>query len=284
MTQPNSQQAEYWNEVSGPKWVAHADLIDEQIAPIGLEAIERAAPASGERVLDLGCGCGQTTVELARRVGDEGEVRGIDLSGPMLADARRRAKAQGLQQVRFDQADAQVCELPAGHFDLAFSRFGVMFFDDPVAAFANVRRGVAPGGRLCFAAWQEITKNPWMVAPAMSAAKHAALPERPAEGAPGPFAFADAKRVEGILADAGWRDVEHASVERELAIGAGRALDDIVDFALQMGPAGAAMRDASAEVRAAVHETAVADLSAFYEQGALRLPGAAWIFTATTPG
>lgn len=284
MSGPNAQQVTHWNEVSGPKWVANAELIDAQIAPIGAKAIERAAIVQGERVLDVGCGCGQTSVELGRRVGPGGGVLGVDLSQPMLEDARRRAASAGLGHVRFEQADAQVHDFVPGHFDLAFSRFGVMFFEDPATAFSNIRRALRPGARLCFVSWQEIGRNPWMVAPAMSAAKHVELAAPAGEGAPGPFAFADAKRVTGLLEQAGWNDVVHASLEQEMVIGEGRALDEIVEFVLQMGPAGTALRDAPGDVLDAVRETATADLASFYANGALRMPSAAWLVTATAPG
>ncbi len=284
MTEVNAEQTEYWNDVSGPKWVENADLIDQQIAPIGLRAIDHAAPRAGERVLDVGCGCGQTSIELGRRVGGEGSVLGVDLSGPMLADARRRAEAEGQRHVRFEQGDAQVRAFESGGFDLAFSRFGVMFFEDSVAAFANIRGALAPGGRLCFVAWQEMGRNPWMVLPAMSAAKHVELPPRGPEGSPGPFAFADAEAVTAMLAEAGWQSVAVESVEIELGIGDGLGLESTVEFLLQMGPAGAALREAGDDVRAAAKETAMADLEAFHRDGALRMPSAAWLFTASARG
>ena len=162
MTKPNAQQIEYWNELSGPKWVTFADTINAQLEPIGLEAMDRADVRPGQRVLDVGCGCGQTSVELGRRVGDTGEVLGVDISGPMLDDAQRRAAEAGAGHVHFSQADAQTVTIEPGGFDLLFSRFGVMFFEDSAAAFSNLRRALAADGQLCFVCWQEIARNPWM--------------------------------------------------------------------------------------------------------------------------
>ncbi len=280
MTQPNAEQTEYWNVVNGPKWVENADVIDQQIAPIGLRALDHAAAREGERVLDVGCGCGQTTIELGRRVGPSGSVTGVDLSGPMLADARHRAEAAGQSHVRFEQGDAQVRAFAPSSIDLVFSRFGVMFFDDPVAAFANIRTALAPGGRLCFVCWQEIANNPWMVLPALSAAKHVEMPPRPPEGGPGPFSFADADATARKLVDAGWQAVTFEPIEIELAIGEGLALDQTVDLLLQMGPAGAALRNANDEIRAAAKASAITDLAPFHTGGAVRMASATWLFSA----
>ena len=280
MTKPNAQQIEYWDELSGPKWVALADTIDAQLEPLGFATMDLAGVREGERVIDVGCGCGQTGLELARRVGSGGEVLGVDVSGPMLADARARCERAGLGHLRFLQADAQTHAFEAGRFDLLFSRFGVMFFEDPAAAFANLRTALVDDGRLCFVCWQEIGRNPWMVAPAMSAAKHVEMPERPPENAPGPFAFADAARVEGILEAAGFSTVSHRALEGEMAVGEGRSLEEIVGFMLQLGPAGAAMREAGEDATAQVLATATEDLRPFYREGAIRMPYAAWQFTA----
>lgn len=276
----NAQQIEYWNEVSGPKWVALADRIHDQIAPIGALAIERAAAASGEHVLDVGCGCGQTSIELARRVGETGAVLGIDISGPMLEDARRRKELAGLPQLAFLQADAQVHAFEAQSFDVLFSRFGVMFFEDPVRAFSNLRNALKREGRLCFVCWQAITRNPWMLTPAQAAAQHIELTPPADPNAPGPFAFADRDRVTGILADAGFRDASCEELSGELSVGRGLGFAETLDFLTQMGPAGAALREASPETVAKVKESMHAALSPFYDGEALVMGYAAWLVTA----
>jgi SAM-dependent methyltransferase len=182
-TGPNAQQIEYWNAQSASKWVALQSLLDQQLGPLGLATIERAELAAGERVLDIGCGCGQSSLQLAERVAPGGSVLGIDVATAMLERARERALELGLGHVRFENADAQTFAFAPASFDLAFSRFGVMFFADPVAAFANVRAALAPGGRLSFLCWQEIGRNPWVRVPLMAAAKHVPLPEpRPRAG------------------------------------------------------------------------------------------------------
>jgi SAM-dependent methyltransferase len=180
-------------------------------------------------------------------VGEHGEVLGVDLSEPMLEVARRRSTGRGL---RFENADAQTAPLPPGHFDLSFSRFGVMFFADPVAAFANLRRALRAGGRLTFLCWQPPNRNPWMSVPMMALAEVVPLQPPPPPDAPGPFSFGDPARVERILTEAGFRDVTIDAVEQPVWIGGrGGSLDDVVDFALDLGPASRALGDAPAEQR-----------------------------------
>lgn len=288
---PNAQQIAYWNEVSGAKWVAMNDVIDAQLEPLGAAALDRAAPTPGERVLDVGCGCGHTSLELARRVGPSGEVVGVDVSAPMLARARDRAREAGLANVRFHQADAQTVrfaadgtgDLPAD-FDLAFSRFGVMFFADPQAAFANLLRALRPGGRVAWATWQSLADNPWMRVPMAAAAEHLPKVDPPPPEAPGPFAFADAARVERLLRAAGFEAVAHESIVRELRVGGGGTLDEAVAFLLQLGPVGVALRDASGDARAAVMEAVRAALAPYFDGAAVRLRAASWIVTARRPG
>ena len=277
---PNAQQIQYWNEQSGPKWVALQDVIDAQIAPLGLLAMERAALAAGERALDVGCGCGRTSLELARRVGPNGRVLGADISTVMLNHARETARARSVANVEFIEADAQTHDFERAAFDLLFSRFGVMFFADPTVAFSNLRGAVRDGGRVTFVCWQALPENPWMFVPLMAAAQLIPLPAPPAPGAPGPFAFADSERVRGILTNAGFADVAFEAVNETLSIGAGADLDQTVEFLLQMGPTGNALREAgaqlSAELRAAVREALVP----YQTPDGVRMASAAWIVTA----
>jgi len=277
---PNEEQVAYWNEVAGPKWVALCDVLDAQLAPLGADAIDRAAPREGERVVDVGCGCGSTSLELARRVGPRGSVLGVDVSGPMLEEARRRADEAGLAQLDFERGDAQVLALPEAGADLVFSRFGVMFFADPVAAFANLRRALADGGRLAFLCWQPIGENPWMLVPALAAAEHVELPAPAGPDAPGPFAFGDPERVRRILGDAGFRGAACEDYRGRVTVGAGLPLDRIIDFLQQMGPAGRALQDAPAETRAAA-AAAMREAVAPYDTGdGLAMDFAAWIVSA----
>ena len=278
---PNADQIRYWNDESGPKWVALHSMIDDQIAPLGLEAIERADVQAGESVLDIGCGCGATSLELAERVGPGGSVTGLDVSEPMLARARERAAECGLAQLTFVNGDAQTFAFDAGSRDLVYSRFGVMFFEDPTAAFANLRSALRPGGRVAFACWQEVRRNPWMFVPLMAVAQHLPLPTPPAEGGPGPFAFADPEHVHGILSRAGFAHIEVANHEAELALAGGSNLEQVVDFVLQMGPVGQALRESETTVRANAREAVQEALEPYRTSDGVRLAGATWIVSAS---
>jgi SAM-dependent methyltransferase len=280
---PNAEQIAYWNEQSGPRWVAQEARLDATFGELGHAALARAAPRPGERVLDVGCGCGGTTLELAAGVGTDGEAVGIDVSSLMLARARERARAAGVR-ARFLDADAQTHRFEGGGFDLIYSRLGVMFFADPVAAFRNLLGALRPGGRLCFLCWQALARNPWMRVPLEAVARHAPLPPMLAPGAPGPFAFADAGRVRSILEQAGFAEVRLEPLERELVLGGEPSLEGAVRFALEgVGPAVAALREASAEVRAAAARSVAEALAPYAGPQGVLLPSAAWIATARRP-
>ena len=281
---PNAEQIEYWSRRGGPTWVEHQRQVDASIRPYGDAAIERGAPAPGERVLDLGCGCGETTLQLSQRVAPGGSVTGIDISDVMLDRARGRARLAAAAGVRFENADAQTHAFAPGSFDLAFSRFGVMFFVDPVAALANVARALAPGGRLAFVCWQQVAKNPWTLVPMTAAAKYVELPARPEPGAPGPFAFGDGARLRGILERAGYADVGLESFEHDFRLGGAGGLDAAVEFVTKIGPTARLLADASAETRARVADALREALAPHLTDEGVRLASAAWLVTARRPG
>ncbi|AUX44519.1 SAM-dependent methyltransferase [Sorangium cellulosum] len=277
---PNADQIRYWNEVAGPKWVVLHDIISAQIRPLGLLAMDHAGLAAGERVLDIGCGIGETTREIGRRVGPGGSAVGVDISAPMLDSAREAARAAGAANVTFVNADAQTAALP-GPFDVLYSRFGVMFFAEPQAAFTNLRSALRKGGRLAFVCWRSLQENPWLLVPATAAARHLPLPQ-PDPHAPGPFAFADAARVRDILSRAGFVRIHHEPIDRELSVAGGKSLDETVEFLLQMGPTASALREAQPEpelldrVRAEVREA----IAPHQGPEGVRMAGAVWIVTA----
>lgn len=279
-TGPNAEQIRYWNETAGPKWVALQDLLDAQIGELGVAAIDAAGIAPGHDVLDIGCGCGQSTLEIARRIGPDGSVLGVDISAPMLQRAAKQAAEAGLSQASFRNADAQTHTFAEASADHVFSRFGVMFFADPPGAFANLRNALRPSGRLTFLCWQPITENPWMLTPLLAAADHIPLPSPPAPGAPGPFAFANPDFVREILERAGFTEIVFDSLRRSVIVGGGGDVDRAVDFVLQMGPTGAALRDADADVLPRVREAVRAALEPFATEDGIRMDAAAWIVSA----
>lgn len=279
MSTANAAQEAYWNETAGRTWAALQDRIDRQIRPLGLAAMDRLAPAAGETVIDVGCGCGDTSLELARRVGPEGEVLGLDISGPMLEVARRRAEEAGAEGLEFRQADAQVAALPGGR-DAVFSRFGVMFFADPTVAFRNLRRSLRPGGRLAFVCWRPLAENLWMRLPAETAADLAPAAPPPEPEAPGPFAFADPDRVRRILAGAGFEGIDIAPHDE--AIG-GLDLEGTVEMSFRVGPLGAILRerpDLAPVLRERVREA----VRPWLRDGAVYMPSATWLVGARNPG
>ncbi len=272
----NAGQIEHWNADAGDAWARLQARMDAQIGPLGEEALEALGPRPGERIIDVGCGCGDTSLALATRVSPGGSVTGIDISRPMLAVARRRAAATGAR-VEFLEADAETHAFPAGEADAIFSRFGVMFFERPARAFANLRSALKTGGRLAFLCWQGPEKNPFITAP-MMAARPLLAPEPPPDPhAPGPFAFADGERVAGILREAGFANIHVEPRERTLAAG---SLDQVMEVALNIGPLGRALReqpDRREPVVQAVRDAMSARAGA---DGIIHLPTATWVVTA----
>jgi len=277
----NADQIAYWNDQAGRTWVELGELLDRQIEGVGLRGIEALAPRAGEQILDIGPGGGRTSLLIAERVGPQGRVVGVDISRPMLEIARRRAKAAGAANVAFVESDAQTYPFPPADFYGAFSRFGVMFFADPTAAFANILKALKPGGRLVFVCWRSLAENPWMTTPMAAAAGllPPGPPALPEPGAPGPFAFADADRVRGILSGAGFSNIALTPVDMPIG---GNSLDESLTLALRVGPLGARLRD-NPQMAGPVREAVRKALEASLTNGKVWMPGAVWIVTARRP-
>lgn len=277
---PNADQIELWNRDEALHWVAEADRYDGQLRPLGDAAMERAAFRPGERVLDVGCGCGQTTMAIAARVGPSGSVTGIDISEPMVRRAAETANQEAIDNVSFELADAQTHELSASSFDAAYSRFGIMFFSDPVAAFANLARALRPGGRLVFACWRELGQQPWVLVPAVAALEHVPLPDLGEPGQPGMFALADPDRTRSILTQAGFVDVAVDAVDRPITYAGGGSADQVVDF-LRAGNFGQTLLADAAPDAAWAAMAAARDALAQYEtpEGVV-LDAGIWVVSA----
>ena len=272
---PNAAQIDYWNACAGQSWVDGQEALDIELKPWGDKVIAALAPRAGERLIDVGCGCGATTLMLAAAVGPSGRVLGADISAPMLALARRRAETAGLAQASFVLADAQTHEFEPA--DGVFSRFGVMFFADPVAAFANLRSALAPGGRIAFVCWRPLEENPWVSVPMSGVAPLLAEPPTvAAPGAPGPFAFADRDRLSAILKGAGFARTE---IERHDLMTGWGDLDASVRVATSIGPVGAALRN-NPQLAGKAAEAVRAALTPYLTAEGVRLNASAWVVRA----
>lgn len=277
MADDNASQIRDWDGVVGERWAAEQETTDERIRPFGLAAMTAAAPQPGERVLDVGCGCGDTSLALAQAVGPMGAVVGVDVSSPMLAVARRRAG--NAANLSFIRADASHTDLP-GPFDLLYSRFGVMFFDDPPAAFLRMRQAMKPTGRLAFACWQSAGANPWAAVPAVAARQAAGLDAAAADPfAPGPFAFGEASRVSSILEKAGFVGVQTKGFEAPMYLGSSPR--SAAEGATRIGPASRVLREAGEAVLPVVTDAIEKALRPYMAtDGTVAFPGRVWIVTA----
>ncbi|MGJ4893145.1 class I SAM-dependent methyltransferase [Bradyrhizobium sp. HKCCYLS3077] len=274
----NADQIAYWNGPGGQRWSDRQEAQDVLLAPVSQILIDRIAAGPGDRILDVGCGCGGLAIALAAQVAPGGHVLGIDISTPMLE--RARAVAPPALPVEFVLADATVHPFTPASFDLLVSRFGVMFFADPVTSFANMRRALKPGGRIVFACWREPKANPWMIAPLQAVYRHVPkLPEMAPED-PGPFAFASEERVRRILGEAGFNDVALQAHALSLDIARGQGLEAAVQSAFEIGPASRALEGHDETTRQAARQS-VRDLLAQHLQGgSVSLSGSIWLVTA----
>jgi SAM-dependent methyltransferase len=275
----NADQIAYWNGPGGRHWADRQQSQDIVLAPVSEILIDRAKVKAGERILDVGCGCGATTIALARKVGPAGRVFGIDISTPMLARARQLTPPD--LPVDFVLADATLYPFDPTSFDLLVSRFGVMFFAEPALSFANLRRALRPSGRLTFACWREPRENPFFLVPLQAVYKH--VPKLPQLGPedPGPFSFASEARVHRILGEAGFQGVAMEPCNLSLDIAVGRGLDAAVTSALEIGPAARALAEQPPDVVAAAANSIREALMPFARGQSVRLPASIWIVTAS---
>ena len=271
-------QREFWNSEATHRWVTEQARIDRLFADVTDAALAAAAPKPGESVLDIGCGTGTTVLRLAEAVGPGGTVMGVDISEQQLALARRRLQAAGVSQARVVLDDAATHEFPPASFDLAFSRFGVMFFADPVAAFSNIRRAVKPGGRLALAVFRPGQENPWTTA-SVAAIRHLITPPAPpGPEEPGQFSWGDPARVKRILGSAGFRDVALTPLDPQIRLGANPR--EAAEFATFIGQ-GARLLQGLPDATKAAAQTALETFFRAHEgPGGVSLPGGLWLVSA----
>jgi SAM-dependent methyltransferase len=275
----NTAMQRHWNEVAGPRWVARAGLQEARNIEVAALLQQEAAPQPGERVLDVGCGTGATAIPFAQAVGPGGHVTGVDISEPMLEQCRKNVATAGAANLSFVLADAQVHRFPADSFDLLISRFGVMFFADPVAAFTNLHAGLRHGGRLCMAVWASLSENTHWKVPFEIAVKHFGEPEPADPREPGPMAFRDPAYLRDILAKAGFADI---SVTPRAFHVRGAAAANEAEHAALFGPAWRLMEEKNAPEaarQAIVAEIATA-FAPYMTADGLRLPGTVLIAKA----
>ncbi len=277
----NDAQIAEWNGEQGRRWVEQQRTLDTMIGPFGQAALRAAAAQPGEQVIDVGCGCGSSSLALADAVAPGGRVLGIDVSQPMLAVAR--AAAAGHPVLSFAEADAASAALPSGQ-DLLFSRFGVMFFDDPAPALGHLRAALRVGGRIAFVCWRTPRDNPWAMVPLLAAREALGVTPPPADPlAPGPFAFADDARLRGLLEQAGFSRIHIERCDASIATGA--TAREAAERSMMVGPASRLAREAgpaNAERIAAAVEKALAPLAA--SDGSISLAGSTWVVTALNAG
>lgn len=280
--QINADMLAFWDGQGGHTWVARQAHTDATLRDVTRALLEFAAPQPGERVLDVGCGCGAPTLEFARAVGATGRVAALDISGPMLAEGKARAGAAGITNIDWRQADPATADLD--EFDLLTSAFGVMFFGDPVSAFVNMRRAAAQDARLAIVCWRPLAENPWMALPMNAVARH--LPPRPPSDprAPGMFAFAQKDRVAEIFAASGWSPPLFEALDLELDIAAGRGLAEAVLQSTQIGAVNSWLRDQPDDIKTAAVTSIRAALEPYATGDQVWLPGAIWLIASESGG
>ena len=275
----NAAQREYWNNVAGPRWVGFAGYVERRVEPVNRLLLARSRVSAGEKVLEIGCGTGATTVALAEAVGNSGEVLAADISEPMLSGARKRIAESGLRNIALVQADAQTHAFGADRFDLITSRFGVMFFADPAAAFRNLLHAAKPGGRLCFACWAGLRGKPALADPVRGrvTAFGNAGAERPA--GPGPMAYSDPDYVRAFLTAAGFAQI---AIDRETPDIIGTTPDEEAEHACVMGPSGRLIDEKRPDeaVRRTMRREMIEAFAAYAGGGPLRIPSTVLVVTA----
>ena len=279
---PNAQQQEYWLDL-GRDWAAAAAVMEHRLSAWGDAAIEHVGVAAGDRVVDIGCGAGGTTIALARLVGTGGSALGLDISLSMLTEARREGAASGVAHLSFEEGDAQVYPFEPGRLDLAFSRFGVMFFEDPVAAFANIGAGLRAGGRLGFACWGSPSENPAQSRVREAVSRVVELPPVDLAG-PGPHSLGTEEVLRRVLGAAGYVDLRLELLRLETPVGgtAGSA-EEMVEGMLMLGPAREALTH-QPELKPQLTAEMMKEFGAEWRPGGMWLPGAVWLVAADWPG
>ena len=278
----NTAQHQYWNTIAGPRWVGLAGFVERRVAIINDLLLTRSGVAAGESVLEIGCGTGAATVPFAEAVGPRGRVVGVDISEPMLEGARKRVAESGLANITLLQVDAQVHPFEPDQFDLITSRFGVMFFADPFAAFSNFLPAARKGGRLCFVCWASLADNRHWLIPYEVAVRHLGPPAPQPPRAPGPMAFSDPDYVRSILQTAGFADI---AIDRETPLITGSTPEEEAEHACIMGPSGRLIdeKKPNEALRETIRRETVEAFGAYAKGKEMRLPSTVFVVSARRP-
>jgi SAM-dependent methyltransferase len=273
--QMDDEQTKLWNGVAGRAWVEAQDVLDQMFKPVEELLAAAVGARSGNRVLDVGCGTGSTTLTVARLLGANGHCAGIDISEPMIAAARARAERDGTP-ARFICGNAQIYTFEPAGVDTIISRFGVMFFDDPVRAFANLRRAAADNAALRFVAWRSVTENPFMTTAERAAA--AVVPDIPVRQAdtPGQFGFADQRRIDRILSDSGWTGIDIQPIDVPCTL----PEKGLIGYFTRFGPLGRMLDESDEQTRARVIETVRPAFDPYVHGAEVHFDAACWMVSA----
>ena len=279
MEDKNIKQKQFWSGAGGDVWVDKQREMDIMLNPLGERAIQ-GLDLSGEiKILDIGCGCGATTLEIAKAV-TQGEVIGVDISEPMLERATQTASDMALTNISYQVKDVQVDEMPNKYFDIAFSRFGVMFFEDPFEAFNNINHSLKDDGQLSFVCWQNASLNPWQSLSIQVIKEFLDLPA-PAPKSPGPFAFEDKSYINEILTESGFRDIEIKDNQEDIVMFSGKSIREACEDYLTINPVVTEMlKNSPTELREEILEALIGKFSDFHNNEGLLFPSATWIVTA----
>ena len=279
MEDKNIKQRQFWSGAGGDVWVNKQREMDIMLNPLGDRVIERLDLKSDAKIIDIGCGCGATTLEIAKKI-TQGEILGVDISEPMLDKAAETAREMSLSNISFEVTDVQVDVMPQNYFDVAFSRFGVMFFEDPFEAFKNIHSSLKEDGLLSFVCWQNASLNPWQSLSIQVIKEFLDLPA-PAPKSPGPFAFEDKTYLEEILRESGFKGLEILDNQEDIIMFSGKSIREACEDYLTINPVVTEMlKNSKPELTEEILEALVIKFSNFHQNDGLLFPSATWIVTA----
>ena len=281
MSEVNKNQRDFWSGKGGDIWVERQNAMDTMLSPLGEAALNKLNLNEGENVLDIGCGCGHTTLNIAKRISPDGQVTGLDISEPMLKRAKESANEMSISNVSFNCVDVQTDDIGEEVYSAAFSRFGVMFFEDPIAAFHNINKSLITGASLSFVCWQSPALNPWQSLFIEAVKKYVDLPSPPPRS-PSPFAFMESEYVSSILEESNFQNIMIEGHEAEVNMFSGRSLSDSVKDYISINPVVSGMlKDSTEQEKTEIINSAIEAFSPYYSAKGLMFPSATWLVTTT---